>query len=223
MRNFLFGMCAILFCLQSNAKGLKPEIITAYGEYNSKYILGSGLVSSPTPVGQGGITFSWKNGTYFDLWGSLPPTSRPDNQYGREVDVTAGWRGTLKNARVDVGLSHWNLYPVGKIDGSDFSIIFAEFSPKDSWKLSKDSSLTPYGRYELRDAPSRGVHMAPVYGGGLRHTVAITGPWSFNESISIFHQPSTSGFEAGLVGRYRGSVNYATNKSTSVDLHVERF
>ncbi|MFA5841977.1 MAG: TorF family putative porin [Candidatus Paceibacterota bacterium] len=220
----LLCLLAIIFSFNTFAlaEGLKPTTYV-YGVAKSAYVLGSGSVGSPNSVAQGGVTFSWKSGFYLDLWGSAPFKSNNDNHFGKETDVTAGWKGEMGGLKMDAGIAHYNLYPVSKLDSFDLTDIFGEISPRKAWVVGKESTVTPFFRAEILNSSGRGVKNEVVGYAGLYNNIPLGNSWSLDQKFQVGHQPKLPGLSPGWNGYYKLSLSRALSNKLTVGVIAERY
>lgn len=204
------------------ADELTPSSAYVYATAKSKYVLGSGVLASPSAVLQGGTTVSWKNGVYVDLWGSGPFSSKADNSYGNEMDTTAGWLGEIGKAKIDAGIAHYNLYPVGKIDKFDLFDIFAEISPKDGILVGEKSTITPFARVELLKSSGRNISAAVIYG-GIYNNIPLGDGWAFDQKVRVGSWSNIASLSAGYIGYYKAEVSRTLENGLRIGVYAERY
>jgi hypothetical protein len=227
MKKTLTAMLAVVlsvFSVITFADGLKPDSIVVYGGAYSKYVRTNGSFASPNSVFQGGVTFSWKNCMYLDLWGSEPFYRTNKNRFGSETDVTIGCKNEVGAMKFDVGIAHYNLYPLNRFNGGDVTDIFAEVAPKTAWQIGNGGSISPYLRMEVLSASAVRVNNAQVYYAGLRNNFSLTGKWSFMQQLQAGHQPTIPDvWGSGWVGYYKAEARYAVSEKLTANMSFQRY
>jgi hypothetical protein len=194
-----------------------------YGGVKSGYVIKNMFLASPDTVFQGGATLSWKNGVYLDLWGSTPLESNSDNHSGKEVDLTVGWKGDAGSLRMNVGIAHFNLYPVSRVNSSDIVDTFAEVSPQKTWVLGVDSTLTPFVRTEVLNSPGNNIKNALFAFAGVYSKTPLGNNWSLDQKLQIGHIPEIGKFAPGWDGYYKIGFSRTFAKHMMVGIEAQRY
>lgn len=138
-----------------------------------------------------------------------------------EVDETGWCTGEYKGFGYEVGLSHFNLAPLGRING-DVVQPYVELSRRFS--LNESHSITPYFRSEV---------LIPIgwKGGARTGTFTYVGArheWSILERMSIIHRyafvyDSGSFYsDRGWLGDYKIAFSWKINEHVLLDLPTFR-
>lgn len=112
------------------AANADAQNVTTYASVKSDYSFPEfGFTQYDGAVFQGGVTASWENGFFLDIWGSEPLDG---NSQGREYDYTAGWGGMCGSMSCTFSVAGFDLPTpdVGDMDftGSDIIRFRAEVS-----------------------------------------------------------------------------------------------
>jgi hypothetical protein len=212
MLSKLLAVLITLSCFASTAFADTPSVYV-YGGLHSKYVLGAGIVASEGAVAQGGTNFSWKNGMYLDVWGSVPFQSRPENDYGKETDLVVGWKGDTGLLKLDLSLAYYNLYPTRKVGSDDMIDIVGEATLKNPWTVGK-ATFVPFAKAEVMNSSGRGIHGATQFLAGLYNTIPTGDGWSVKQKFQVGYQPNMPGLSAGWNGYYKVGVERTWNALT---------
>lgn len=203
----VIAVLAVAIMLFGTGATWAASSVLVYGGVMNKYVIGNGIISAKDPVAQGGVKFSFENGTYLDLWLSRRFSDAEGNAYGNESDLTLGWSGAVGSVSVDTGVAVFNLYPTTRVDRNDVTQLFAEVSPKTAWTIGT-TTLSPYVRLEVVSSTGMGFRNEPIYFVGLRHTWSATGRLSVLQRLQISEQPDLPGVSGGVVVSYKLQVPY---------------
>ncbi|MGB4833862.1 MAG: hypothetical protein WBP40_02430, partial [Candidatus Moraniibacteriota bacterium] len=206
MKKVIVGICTLLFA----ASVLAGPSVFVYGGVKNLYALGNGVVSAKDPVAQGGVTLSFENGAYFDLWLSRRLSGAAGNVYGNESDFTLGWKGAVGSVSADVGIAFFDLYRTARFDRNDVSQFFGEISPQTPWAIGP-TTLSPYVRLEVISSTGLGFRNEPVYFAGIRHTWPINERFSVLQRLQVSEQPDLPGVAGGTVVSYKVQIPYKTD------------
>lgn len=118
--------------------------LTAYSAMLSAYpVPNLGVMAYDGAVIQSGVTMTFPNGVWFDLWNStpLPRDGRWDlNNYGEEIDITAGYGGRMGTFDAAISFAYFASQPLGKAADD-----IVEVSPRLSLPITIGrATLQPY-------------------------------------------------------------------------------
>ncbi len=226
MKKIIVVAFAILvsFANWANAgEGLKLDNTYVYGGVYSKYTLGNGVVASEGAVAQGGVTFTLKSGLYADIWGSAPFSSKPANDYGKESDLTIGWKGSVGDFSTHVGFGIYNLYPTRKFNSDEVYEVFGEVSLKNPWRIGKDSSLNPFVKIAVLNSDGRNINNAVQVFAGVYNSIPLGNGWEVKQMARVGHQPEfPGGLSSGWNGRYKLGVEHTFSNKVTVGAGYQR-
>jgi len=108
--------CALIFSV--GITEVRAQTITTYANVKSDYSFPEfGFTQYDGAVLQGGVTASFENGFFLDIWGSEPFSG---NQQGREYDYTVGWAGDCGTYSCGASVSLFDI-PTPDIGDFDFT------------------------------------------------------------------------------------------------------
>ncbi len=188
---------------------------TLYSKIMSKYVASNSFVPCNKPPVQTGLTTSFENGFWADIWLSYPLDGQMS--FCREFDVTVGYKTKLwKHYDLNVGILYINLLPktVGDIVDPFLKI-------SRSFDISENHRLSPYLQMDLyfplaKNSPPRGLHTSI----GIVHNWKINELFSLNNDLTIKHDNGALGFKPGVIGKIGTNLSWALNKNLSLQLPI---
>lgn len=171
----------------------------------SQYLANSGgMIFHNKPVIQSDLTISFDNpGIYLDLWNSTGLNGGGfSSDYGDEFDITIGWVYIFEDSgiSVDVGVSRFDILPVGKISDDDITQPFITISRE--WQIAENHTIAPYARFEVLWADGGNPNGETYIHFGTTYDIGLTEDLSLSQKFDICYDPGMFGFDSGFIGGY---------------------
>ncbi len=180
----------------------------------SQYLGLNGAVFHKKPVLQTSFTASHANGLYLDLWTSVGlADKRYGNNFGDEIDLTAGWAGSKFDIDWDVGLSY---IIAGNMGHSDDDFWWQYIEGKKTFELGESQTLSPFGRVEWF-ANTELQPIKPYLEAGAYHSWQISESVSLQSRGSMLWDSGVFGFRSGFVARYKGSLDWKICENVTLE------
>ncbi len=187
----------------------------------SKYIGGNGGEFHPATVQQSSITVSGPKGLSAGVWASVPLKQWDlSPNFGREVDVYAGWNGKLRGFNLGANFNYVGVTPVGKHRGDP---LVMSFSAARGFKVASLGTLSP--SFTIQHAmptagpkPREGTFLRSKIGWSLNKNA-----WSFGADAEIVHDTGAFGFNPGYFGKIGGNVGRQISKKLRIDAPLQFF
>lgn len=170
----------------------------------SKYLSNSGgMVYLDRPVIQSDLNIGLPSDFYIDLWNSTGLNGGGfSSDFGDEFDITLGWNHTFADSgvAVDIGVSYFDILPVGTFAASDIVQPFITISRE--WEISEHQTVSPYVRCELLWENGGDPNGEAYVHTGISHSVTITEGFTFEQKADVCYDPGMFGLDAGFIGEY---------------------
>jgi len=184
----------------------------------SDYLGLDGAVFHPGAVQQSGVTAKFTGGFYATVSNSVPIGARNLNpNYGNEIDVAAGWSGSIRGNTIDASITYLDVVPLHTSPRGDV-IQFSERVSR-TLPLGKRSTIGPY--VWLRQAiPVRGP--TPVGGwfihGGAMFSRELGKTVSGSVGAEVVRDSGAFGFKPGYIGRALANLTWKFVQHVSIQL-----
>lgn len=186
----------------------------------SEYVGSNGGVFHDKPVLQTNLTAAHKSGFYFDIWTSVGlESARLNDNFGEEVDLTAGWAGTKFGLQWDIGAAYIFAYDLGQTDDD---ILWSYAEVKKELSLSDNHTISPFLHLDYY-AGTKFQFVKPWIEGGLYHIWKLNETVSFDSRFGLLYDTAIFGFDSGFVGKYKGSLNWKLSERVTLELPTIKF
>lgn len=192
-------------------------------QVKDKYLLGKGIVAHNKSVIQTDLYIPLDKGLYLDFWWSSGFNKKLDGGFDDEIDETIGWSGEVKNLDVDLGIAHFNLFRIDRLDGD---VVQPYFEIGKNFKVNDRHALTPYFRTEIYfpvgwkgvDA-KRGAHIF----GGIKHYWQALERLTISQKLAAVYDTGTFvNFDHGFLGDYSVGLGWKITDKITIDLPTFR-
>jgi hypothetical protein len=216
-------LCSSISCFAGTGKMCeKPQRAAQHQKYEglvrgfslstatlNSYLGLDGAVFHPGVVQQSSVTANFACGFFGGVWASEPITRRDINpNFGRELDLSFGWSGTISGLSVSGGGTYFAVSPLRRAPAGD--LLQTDIMVSKAIPAGK-TTLKPYlwirNVSPLRNGVPHGgtfVH----WGSGFAQPLGSRA--SGNLNLEVVHDPGAFGYSPGVIGRILSDISWKT-------------
>lgn len=227
MRALLTGIAAVVAVLAIEHAWAQETSnlvtgVTLSQTIKSSYVTTGGLVASPYPSLQTGVSAALKGGFYAGVWNAIDPFAGINRGFGTETDLTIGNAGEIGDTGFgyDLGVEYFDLWPtVGHFGKEDMLHVYGE---ADVPKLEFGAhTFVPYLYVESYHSLDGGrladfdrIFVSP----GIKHSWAFGSGWTFSQKASWLHSPQALGLKSLETIRWEGGIDWDINDHVTLNV-----
>jgi len=183
MKTIFKTLLGAILLLSVGVTEVRAQTLTTYIGVKSDYSFPEfGFTQYDKPVAQGGITASYENGFFLDIWGS---EAIDGNNQGREYDYTAGWAGTCGDISCSASISLFDIPTpdVGDLDFTGTDIIRFRATVSDTIQLNEKNSLNiMFGADQLT-----GLIETSMFRTATTWSHQVSDDWNMSALVGVTH------------------------------------
>lgn len=182
--------------------------VTLGVDYRSNYVGENGAVWFDTPVLQTDLYLYLPKNFYLDIWHSTGLDDfRPASNGADELNYLAGWKGTLFETGIDLGVMYIDLLKFFRFPRDDIIISFLDIEREiaaygnHSFRLGARTEV-PFGKRLV--VPKNGLWLSER----LKYIYQFSRYGEISNEVQALYDSGLYGFREALIGKYSFKVSW---------------
>lgn len=224
MRRLTVAVLAVCIIsgITASVTNAKDFSVTLSTKVWSEYLGANGAIFHDKPVLQTDLFILLPKGFYLDFWHSAGLNDTDfSSDFGDEIDVTIGWKGTIKGFGVNVGISYFNIVELDEIPKGDVMQPYVGLNK--GFKI-REHSFIPYVQAEFPfpvkgGTPEKGIFIR----GGIHHNWQPTPILAIHQKVGVAYDSGALGFEETGIAEYNVDTRWDVSKKITLDIPSIKF